>query len=350
MGGVYARPGPGPGEEGLASRPVSLRLLFANTFLLRIPLTGPLARFGHLHAKPAVRPRAREYGAVLPDYDVVALCEVFRADDLDAMVDAWAGSGLPEIVVGPGHAAPSSRVGSGLVTLSAGPEVVGSRGTVFSDQGSRWRDSDAWSSKGALVTEIDLPGTAANLEVTSTHLIAGGDLANTARHRARTEEVRFAQVETVLAAAEDAHRHGNVALIVGDFNVPAGSAAGERLQEVMAAAGYRDLWLDHGDGPGWTSDVMTLPELLTTADPDDDRFCADPAPGHPDAQRIDYAFLRRPRDGEPTVQVDAMRRRAFRRDRRDPEAAIMPFLSDHLALHLELAIDPGSSSSQKDQM
>ena len=332
----------GPGRRSVVpravpSRTVELSLLFANTFLLRVPWPGPLARLGHLHAKPAVRARAREYGDVLHEYDVVALCEVFQADDLDEMLDSWGGPRRPDEAVGPGPRS-SGAAGSGLVTMAGPGRIVRSRSRAFSRQGSKWRDSDAWSAKGALVTEVELPGVPGNLEVVSTHLIAGGDVADTAGHRRATEEVRFAQVAEVLSEARAAHRWGNASLIVGDFNVQAGTPAGDRLEVAMRAAGYRDLWLDHGVGPGWTCDAIALGEAITAPDPADDRFCADPAPPHEGADRIDYAFLQMPESDSPPVTVRALRRRVFPRTPDKPEHGTMGLLSDHVALHLDLTI------------
>jgi endonuclease/exonuclease/phosphatase family metal-dependent hydrolase len=188
-----------------------------------------------------------------------------------------------------------------------------------------------------LVTEIELPGPGANLELVSTHLIAGGDLADTSRHRRATDEVRFAQVEDVLAEADVAHRPGNLILVVGDFNVPAGGPAGDRLHEVMDAAGYRDLWLDHGAGPGWTCDALVVGEPVTTPDLEDGRFCEEPAAHHPDAERLDYAFIGSA-PPQPAVTVQSMRRRVFPRSSDCPEYESMPLLSDHVALHLDLTV------------
>jgi endonuclease/exonuclease/phosphatase family metal-dependent hydrolase len=315
---------------------VDLSFVFANTYLLRVPWPGPLARLGHLHAKPAVRERASEYGAVLSEYDVAALCEVFRTDDLNRMIDAWDAPQRPDAANGPGPRS-ALAAGGGLVTLARSGLIVRSRSRVFAGQGSKLRDSDAWSAKGVLSTEVELIGTRPNLEVISTHLIAGGDVADTARHQRATEELRFAQVAEVLLEAADVHRRGNVSLIVGDFNVQAGTAAGDRLAEMMAAAGYRDIWLDHDRGPGWTCDAVVVGEPITAPDPDDCRFCADPAAPDEDAERIDYAFLRSA-PSAPPLAVRSMRRRVFPRRPGRPEYEAMPYLSDHVALHLELTI------------
>ena len=316
---------------------MGLSVLFANTFLLRVPGPGPLAWLGDLHSKPAVRERASEFGEAVGDYDVVALCEVFQPDDLDRMIVAWAAAERPDAAIGPGPRT-WAGAGSGLVTLARPGRIVRSQAEEFADQGSKLRDSDAWSAKGVLVTEIELPEVAVNLEIVSTHLIAGGDFGDTERHRRATEEVRFGQVAEVLDLAARAHESANAQLIVGDFNVAAGTAAGDRLNERMGAAGYRDLWLDHGVGSGWTSDPIAVGEAITRPDPMDRRFCDDPAEDHPDAQRIDYAFWRQG-DGEPPeVAVRTMRRRVFPRQPDGVDGEAMPLLSDHAALHLELEV------------
>jgi endonuclease/exonuclease/phosphatase family metal-dependent hydrolase len=329
----------GPPEQGCRVRSliVDLQVLFANTYLLRVPLPGPFSRFGHFHAKPAVQARACEYGGVLGEYDVAALCEVFRTDDLEAMLDHWVGATRPEVALGPGHEG-GRRASSGLVTLAHGPRIVRTASREFPHQGSHLRDSDAWSAKGALLVEVELPGAGANLELVSTHLIAGGDFADTVHHRARTERWRFAQVDEVMALATNAHRHGNASLVVGDFNVEARTDAGDRLADLMASAGYRDLWSEHGVGPGWTCDAVAVGPPVTTPATDDDRFCADPAEDHPQAERIDYAFWRPADDAPDAVVVTDLRRRVFRRPAASPESDVMPLLSDHVALHLDLSV------------
>jgi endonuclease/exonuclease/phosphatase family metal-dependent hydrolase len=316
---------------------VDIQVLFANTYLLRVPLPGPFSWFGHFHAKPAVQARACEYGGVLGEYDVAALCEVFRTEDLEAMLDHWVGGNRPEVALGPGHES-GRRASSGLVTLADGPRIVRTASSEFAHQGSHLRDSDAWSAKGALLVEVELPGAGANLELVSTHLVAGGDFADTAHHRARTEMRRFGQVDEVMALATGTRSQGNASLIVGDFNVEAGTDSGERLTEVMAGAGYRDLWPEHGIGPGWTCDAVAIGPPVTTSASDDDRFCADPAEDHPQAERIDYAFWRPADDAPDSVTVTGLRRRVFRRSAGSPESDVMPLLSDHVALHLDLSV------------
>lgn len=316
---------------------MELTLLFANTFLLRVPAPGALARFGHLHTKPAVAHRADELGPALGDYDAVALCEVFHDAELHRILAGWPGERRPDVAMGAGPRARWLSGGSGLVTLSNGCRILRSTSRVFPRQGSRLRDADAWSAKGVLAAEIELPGRGGNLEVVSTHLFAGGGIREVG-HRPEHDDLRFEQVRGVLRTAAAAHRRGNVMLIVGDFNIEAGTPAGERLVEVMAAAGYRDLWVEHGEGPGWTVDVLSAGEMITATDPDDPRFCLEPAPLHEGAARVDYAFLGMPEPASPPVTVQAFRRRVFRRAPDGPDHGSMPYLSDHAALHLELSV------------
>lgn len=341
---------------------VELRCCFYNAFLLRaarVPLPG---RPRYLHSAPAVDARARELGHRLAGrYDVAALCEVFDQSEQRALVSGWHGRGgrhgRPRTAAGPPtflRRVPLVKT-SGLLTVVDGHAVARTATHLYRTRGHRFLDADAWAHKGALLVEVDV-GLAANLEVYSTHLIWGGDLLvpRERHHRSAVADFRQAQAHELLDFVRRTHRPGNATLVVGDFNIDAlhPSPAYTDLTGAMGDAGFDDLWLTHGTGPGWTCDLRKAPEVIAVADPDDPDRCLDRASGEDQApadappedgnkpgKRIDFAWLRRPtgEDGG-AVEVRAVRRLAFPREPGVPGYDELPFLSDHLGLHLELAL------------
>ena len=332
---------------------VAVRVLFWNTYLLKV---GSLPGVRPLHEKPLVGARAEEVGAVLAAdaYDVVALAEVFREQEVRPLLHA-AGVDAVAAVRGPLADRPRTVTSSGLLSW-AGHPIVRHESTEFVRRGRRLSDSDAWASKGVLLVEVDL-GLAANLEVFSTHLFDGGDLLRSrARHRSpEIPEIRHAQVQQLLGFVDAVHRPENVALGVGDFNVDAegrgadpeapsgeGADAAARLAEVMGDAGFDDAWPMVGTGPGWTCDLRQAPADRFPADAEQPEMCAEPAPparpGDP-LSRIDHAYLQRPMPSHRIdVQLRAFRRRAFPRAEGAPASNVMRTLSDHAGLHLELEL------------
>ncbi len=146
-------------------------------------------------------------------------------------------------------------------------------------------------------------------------------------------------------------RPRKVALVVGDLNTPAFDPAEDdpaaqyrALAGAMDAAGFDDLWPAHGSGPGFTSSEGTVGSICRpdSAAPD---LCAEPAEQTTDdrASRIDYAWLQRLRGPDRVgVAVGALRRRSFPRVPGTDGYEALPFLSDHLALHLELTVTSAS--------
>jgi hypothetical protein len=110
----------------------------------------------------------------------------------------------------------------------------------------------------------------------------------------------------------------------------------------MADAGFEDLWVVHGAGPGFTCDARALPAAIAVPDPDAPDLCRDdvePPAVAADGKRIDFAWLRRPTpDDGIAVGVRAMRRACFPREPGVAGYDELPYLSDHLGLHLELEL------------
>jgi endonuclease/exonuclease/phosphatase family metal-dependent hydrolase len=260
-----------------------VRIFFLNANLLRVQI-GPVK----LYSAPEVAERARAIAGVLAEgeYDLAAFSEVFDEPERAVLRSAgdWRTATGPSSVLGP----PPAK-GSGLYTLSRRPIVT--TGTHrYSDSGSRVHDVDAWARKGVLMVAIE------DLEIYSTHLFAGGDLVGAS---SPPTPIRMAQVEELLGVILRWHQPGNAALVVGDFNIAAGTPTGDWLLERMSGAGFEDLWRSHGKGDGLTSDLRS-----------------DAGP----SRRIDYAFFRAS-DGIDCVGVDCL---------------ASPRLSDHAALVVEL--------------
>lgn len=333
---------------------VSLRVAFWNTWLLapRLWPGGPRIPFGDkLSLAPDVDRRAPLVGQALAGrFDVAALGECFEASERDAVATGW-----PQAVVvdGPDRGR-FKTTGSGLVTLvdEGRARIVSSARHAYR-AGGDWRDSDTLATKGALLVRVavgedrTLPAVdVPTVDIVSTHLIAGGDLFPVPGHddQARHHRARMAQVDELVAFIGREHDPADVLLLVGDLNVPAHdpdptlAGPGDRYQDLaerLTSIGLRDVWADHGIGPGPTctfTDAADLPPDPAQPDqvvdlPDGG---ADPAPG----ERIDYLWLGVP-DGVD-VAVERPRRWAFpgRPARGGPGGS----LSDHLALSAALRL------------
>ncbi len=320
----------------------TLRVLFLNTYLLRVFEAEIGRRRLTVASKPRVGERAGELGRALHgDYDVLAFAELFDERDLHSLISGWPETGTPSAHVGPVSTAPGVVQTSGLVTIVDGLDVgrVAVRG--FVERGRRLHDADAWAEKGALFCEVAIGDV--TLEVTSTHLFAGGGLLPRAPWRRRVgRAVRERQIDELGAFVDDHHRAGNPQLVVGDFNVPAadpdGAPTDAYRQLCSRFDGLDDLWERDADrGPGPTADIVEGTPLFTVDD-EDARFYRDRA-SDPDTprparvcERIDYAF------GSPGIEVVSMRRRRLPRPADASGRSEIDLMSDHVGLHLELRL------------
>ena len=354
------RPAPGGGNGTYWYR---LRLVAWNTFLLRprlIPGGIPLPAVGEM-AAPAVADRAVAIGRALAGaYEVSALTEVFDPIERRSVLGGWgdrpwvtAASG-PERTFPPGG--PAAFASSGLFTVAEVP-VTRTEQFRFETRGDRLHDADAWSNKGVLLVEVDpLGGAAGKLEIYSTHLLFGTGLlpGRRAADPERRHRLRMQQVDELVAFVAGAHRPENLAVVVGDFNVPAHDITqGLRpdrwhldLASRMAGLGLVDAWAERGVGPGPT---YGRPE---DAFGDEDPGCpgrlADDPDGSeavPGRDRIDYIWVQSATpEHRLLVSFGRPRRRSFPRPAGAPDHARLPRLSDHLAVELELVMRARSQS------
>jgi endonuclease/exonuclease/phosphatase family metal-dependent hydrolase len=306
-----------------------LRVLAYNTFLMHIRL--PTRGFGRdVMAAPAYRDRAREIGTTVAGrYDAVAFMEVFDENEQAAVLDGWASRGVDH-VLGPGPSV--LRKSSGLLTVVDGPALARTCLHRFLQRGSPCYDADVLANKGVLLAEIDVGGPA-NVELYSTHLVAGNDFRRRGGAAHAPNPFRLRQVEELLAFVRRVHHPSNVAVVVGDLNVDASAPAGPAADEFHAVraafqeGGFDDVWEVHGSGTGDTFHGVGMRP-----------------------KRIDYAWLQRPSaDHKIVVSPTAIRPRSFPRVSGAPGVDAMPFLSDHLALDLTLALSTthGSYSSTR---
>ncbi|MCU1496469.1 MAG: hypothetical protein JWM47_422 [Acidimicrobiales bacterium] len=321
----------------------TVRVAFWNTWLLRPrlwPGGPPLPVIGDRLA-PRVQQRAPLVGAALRDrFDVVALSECFEAPEQAAVLGAWPGA---QLVEGPGRGR-LRLTGSGLATVIDPVRVSLTHTAVHAYRsGGDLRDSDSYATKGALLTRVRVDDHA-ELDVFSTHLIAGGDLLPLpgAEDPARHHAARMRQVDELVSFIERERQPSNPVLLVGDFNVQRHHAAladpaadYDDLSVRLRRIGLEDLWASHGVGPGHSC-TFTSPHHLPADPTEPDRLADDPdadplaAPG----ERIDYLWLAPATDGSVAVDVERPRRWAFagRGVRGGPGGS----LSDHLALSVTL--------------
>jgi endonuclease/exonuclease/phosphatase family metal-dependent hydrolase len=362
LGRVLARHDP-------SNRSRSHRVLWYNTQLLRpfwvgVPGSGRTLQLGARKAGPDADHRRTEIGAAIEaiGFGIAGLCELWNDDDRIALLRE-----IPRRESSTGVRTPStsgslpqveSLKGSGLVTLTRGPDssrphIVRDEHTTFTVQGEPFRDTDFYSQKGVLLTEIDLgPG---HVDVYTTHLISGGGVPDGIRAQfsgieavlsqvrgGSIKEIRGRQIHELTEFVADTHRPENPALVLGDFNVEANlddvDAEYQRLLEAMYALGLQDTWLARGSPRGATYDpeqACVRDSSAGPAGPCED-YPADPPADHA-SHRIDYIFLEFPSPHHSFhLDIGRIRRASFwRGDDNDPA-----YLSDHLGLEFTLFASP----------
>lgn len=331
----------------------------------------PVSTQIEIKPKPERHQRAREIGQVIgPDYEIVALCEVFEEESQSSIRAHAAASGRSvHVAIGPddsGHLA-----SSGLMTLAIDRPIAGIERKTFNNRGQYCCDSDAWANKGVLLTRIDVG--LGILEVYSTHLLSGGDIADfLTPSEAVTESTKQLQVDELIAFYEQHHDPRNVAMVVGDFNISADNASRyDQLVGKLHALGLLDAWPFHrhrespghadnagvprgdthasGESTGTLVDLPGAPPVPGAVDssrvgdvcvPATGPFCID---GQEDpakkTSRIDYVFVENPTSQHTfTLDFTRIRRRPFARTGDNVVTEL--WLSDHLGLDLKLVVSP----------
>jgi endonuclease/exonuclease/phosphatase family metal-dependent hydrolase len=376
------------------------RLLSYNTWLIDPPLG--------IEKPPDREERIGEIGRALDAgrFDVMALCEVFKKRDGEAIrndlgftVDSERGPGASGV-----------EISSGLQSMVRSPflEIVSSETLVYRTAGG---PPDSLAQKGALYTEIDLgPG---KIDLFLTHMYAEGadedDGLSSAREMQTAELGNFIQAQ---------RKPKNVVIVVGDFNVDSRKNEYRRLLKMLHSRtrGHirvsvgptitgaptpvgadvpfdfelrlHDLWLTRGSRFGATAapgeGPDRPPQFERICAVDDEGYCDDaetqlrgepktPSDGIP-GYRLDYIFVEEPTDDHSFhLDVTRVRRRPFWRGPGFPKAAfshveefprptvpiidgllqpvdellereIPHYLSDHLGLEVTLIASPRGAS------
>lgn len=347
-------------RSGALDRPV--RIIFWNAWLLRPRIWPGRPAFpgsDRLFA-PAVRERASAIGEVLAGrFDVCALAECFEPEEQELVLAAWTGR-KPTVVRGPQRGRFPRFTGSGLLTVIDGVDVLRHASHSF-QAGRDLRDADTFATKSAMLVSLDLGPDRPGLDVFSTHLISGGDLLPIpgAADRNRHHRDRMAQVDELLEFIGANRDPANAAALVGDFNVPATDRTWTdpsfeylELAAKLKPLGFCDVWATQGVGNGPTGLFRQIADLQP--DPEEPDRIADvettPAAAVARGERIDYVWLAQPSAGSPVASgdvavADRPRRWAFPRPLRNGCAS---FLSDHLALSVDLHIASNLSFDNRD--
>jgi hypothetical protein len=342
--------------------------------------------------KPELEARLKEIGDQVFSYDVAALCEVWKPEhksDLlargPAAISLW---GPPE----PGLGA-WEHLGAGLLVFSPTFSISDGETYTYARAGVTRQtvggcdfgmavDSDLWARKGIQRTLIDVGNGV--VELYSTHLYSGGDMPGWLSSifggeptDQEKKDIRAAQLKELAKFVAAKHVPSNVAVIVGDFNIPAAELAG-LISVLNDTSGLIfDDWyaLDmlteiyprkppSGPDPhpevGHTNRGESTPTFDTicsvfpqnkTAPPFGSSAASLIAPGDffcdetvapaadPTGNRIDYILVQRPIIEHPfNLDVSRIRRRAFRRSgKNEPEF----FMSDHLGVEVTLFSSSG---------
>ncbi|MEO6988867.1 MAG: endonuclease/exonuclease/phosphatase family protein, partial [Aquihabitans sp.] len=281
--------------------------------------------------------------AIRGRFDVCAMSEVFDSVEQEAVA-----AGLPgyRTAAGPGQQG-LRRTGSGLLTAvdESVADMTASVPYAYRTGGDL-RDSDTYATKGALLVRVRVAPDLPEVDVVSTHLFAGGELLPIpgSDDRTRHHQARLRQLGELVAFIESHRSPTNPLVVLGDFNVSAHdpdprlndpTSRYRDLVDHLEPLGLRDVWADHGIGPGATCSFTDRSDL--PSDPDDaDQVVDDPeaSPATSAGERIDYLWVASPTDGSTSVHVDRPRRWAF--TGRGVQGGPAGSLSDHLALSTTL--------------
>lgn len=367
---------------------------------LAVPTVALLQAFGldlnvTVNSKRLVQERALETGnALIHDYDLISLVEVWRQETVDKIISAW-GNNTPFHFRGndrPGSlnylGGAYKDLGSGLLVVSPGQPAAKVADKAYDVDGVTRNvgncadlgplvDSDRWAAKGILMTRID--AGVGTIELYTTHLYSGGDMLSwdIIGVPGETEKmnVRLEQVKNFVSFFQEHHDPRNVAMFTGDFNIEAGTPGYDGLVALLtniplpqgSTTSFTDCWLygvsdpaaDHRAGTSRNGDdddpkrekdfsqVCHVPNAPVPQPPTVmplDIYCDDRQPAA--RGRIDYIFVEIPRDTHTfNLDLTRIRRRTFRRrdddiSKQDEENEREYYLSDHLGLDMVLIASP----------
>jgi len=352
----------------------SFTFLFYNTWLLD-GVDLPALEFGRLGSvspgtigrTPDLDSRTRDLCRALTgsNYDVVALCEVFKRETREALAGQI--EGVTDSYAGPGATSleridfPSKH--SGLCTLTGNDNrIVDTSAVGFDHRGNSLRDADFYANKGVQHVEVDVgPG---KVDVFTTHLLHGGDLNLDPADIPFSdpdsiEEYRAKQLAELSAFVRAAGSEENLTIVAGDFNldVEQPGVVSERnrterdlFEEFKSACSLYDPWERHGGPVGTTYIKHGPPGGMDRAriDPAHPNYLEDRGerceyPDVPD-RRIDYVLIEEPQPEHSfDLEVEQIRRRHFCRDKANTREFwatrdVPNYISDHVGLELECSV------------
>lgn len=324
-------------------------------------------------AQPDLDGRAVGISAMLAenDYNIAALCEVFTPQRQASILNGVKSGSPNRFVIGcSGPDSSGNTIDSGLYTVSFDRSLLYKEARQFNNRGSELIDADAWANKGVLLAVFDVG--LGRLEVFSTHLISGGDLANKAwewilekvtsmsaeAYAASIQdhvlETKMAQIDDLLQFYHERHNPENMAIIVGDFNLDAHNPKeyGMLIQK-MYGEGFKllDSWPYHRRRPPAgqpnVNDAekikksVAAPRGASHSDYKHYEVCSnDKGPYCDDSVqlgggRIDFMFIERPQYKHSyTFDFTRVQRRPFFRN------GVPSYLSDHLGLDVTFLVSP----------
>lgn len=309
--------------------------------------------------KPALEPRAHEIGyTIRREYDIAALCEVFKKREKERILEAWPADHQPFSAAGPDDSG-LAMASSGLFTINNQYPIVQTRikRHKFKNKGKLERDADAWSNKGVLLTEIDLGLPRGGLEIYSTHIFAGNSLLDETDLGTITiggnpsdierHNIRLKQVDELIDFVKRHHQPQNVAMIVGDFNLPVNKDGygTDDLIWKMQEIDMEDIWITRGDNTyGYTTkmDDKDKADRICPIDTNDNRYCDDLLdPGEKISRRIDHIFIEKQKPEHGFIlDFTRPRRVRFERSASARDRDKIAYMSDHLGLTTTLIATP----------
>ncbi|PHN02695.1 endonuclease/exonuclease/phosphatase family protein [Flavilitoribacter nigricans] len=383
---------------------VSKKMLFYNTYLLpgveySIGKLGdaflPDIEPAPIGAIPEIDSRREEIARAIQreEYDIAALCEVFRESEQQALRRPWPDGSLTTVagpaelidievpippmlwdtirhtlqhlpvagsflkpfanLLGPfGHLLRPTLKGttqsSGLFLMGRDIPFTSAATHVFESKGEATKDADFWASKGVL--RVVIPFSGGNIELYCTHIHSGGSLLDETlteedRDRVKTDQYRELR-EFIQAHKQPEH----IAILVGDFNRDGFNLEEPRYQalvEEMERVNLYDLWPQRG----FDADGNVLPGATYMGDDEsyvyrehgetictlDGHRCNDLIPQRdPNRSRLDYIFVERPSEAH-SLNLDFTRPRRVNFTR-EGSGGEMFYLSDHLGLETTLIV------------